>query len=262
LALTTPVLVDQAAMFVGLVWCLLVTARAPWLRRISPLAVLLLIPTRETWVLPLLLATGVLWWTRQRILASATLLATVVAGAFTLTRPSAPGRFDTVLKVLHDGRVSLMHPDQAVWIVFFGVGFLAFLAVLLLARPRRLRGPTGIVFAIACAQLVQAPLSGSDSRYAAAALPFAIALAIAATVEVGTRRVFWALIALTSATMLLWQPFRTAGAGVRSYVSMYYPSSATATAVALGGLLLIAAALVWVLRGDGAVAESAAEATP
>src|SRR5205085_12108890 len=134
------------------------------LRWMSPLVVLFLVPTRETWVLPVLLATGVIWWTRQRALASATLLATLAATAFTYTRPSAPGRFHTILKILHDGRVALTHPDQALWTVFFGAGFAAFLALLLLPRWQRLRGEARIVLVIACVQLVEAPLSGGDSR--------------------------------------------------------------------------------------------------
>src|SRR5215210_7332006 len=49
LALNTPVLVDQAAVLLGLAWCLLVTARSPRLRWMSPLLALVLIPTREAW---------------------------------------------------------------------------------------------------------------------------------------------------------------------------------------------------------------------
>jgi hypothetical protein len=262
MALTDPVLVDQAAIFLGLVWCLLVTARSPSLRWLSPLAVLLLVPTREAWVLPLLVATGVLWWMRQRALAAGTLGATLASAAFTFTRPRAPGRYDTVIQVLHDGRVTLTHPDHALWAVFFGVGLAAGLGLVLFTRRERLRGPIGLVLGVACAHLVQAPLAGTDvSRYAAAALPFAIVLALVAAVDLGSRHAFGALVALTAATALVWQPFRIAGAGVRSYVSMYYPGG-TSAIVALGELVLIVVTLIWVLRSQGTIARPTAQATP
>lgn len=257
MALTEPVLVDQAAIFLGLVWCLLVTARTRALRAVSPLLVLLVVPTREAWLLPLLLATGMMVWMRRRLLATATLIATLAAAVFTFTRPSwsvGPwSRYSTVVQVLHDGRVAVTHPDNALWAVYFGVGFAAALALLLLVRWQRLRGPLGIVFVIAVGHLVQAPLAGTDvSRYAAAALPFAIVLAIIATVEVGTSPAFWSFVALAAATVVLWQPFRVAGLGVSAYYSMYYPGRASAM-IALGGLILIATSLSWVLRSIDAL---------
>jgi hypothetical protein len=257
LALTTPVLVDEAALFLGLVWCLLATASVPSLRWLSPLVVLLVIPTREAWVLPLLLATAVLWSLGERRLATATVISTLAASAFTFTQPTSSvgpwAHFSTMLKVLHDGRESLTHPDQAIWVVFFGVGFTAFLALLVLVRRQRLRGPTGVVVAVACGQLVQSPLSGVDSRYAAAALPFMVALAIVATVEMATSRAFLALIGLTGATILLWQPFTVPRLGVSAYFSMYWPGTASAP-IALGGLVLIVTALICVLRSGEIIA--------
>jgi hypothetical protein len=250
LALTTPVLVDQAAIFTGLVWCLLVTANARWLRWLSLLVVLVVVPTREAWVLPLLLAAGVLWWKGERGLAAATAVATLAAGVFTFTRPSAPGRYSAVIQILHDGRVTLLHPDHAAWAVLFGIGLAPAIAVLLFARWQRLRDPVGIVLATACGHLVQAPLAGTDvSRYAAAALPFAIVLAVVVVAESGTSRAFWGLAVFTAATLVLWQPFRIVAPGVRSYAAMYYPGSASAL-IALGGLILIVGVLAWVLRGD------------
>jgi hypothetical protein len=265
LGLTEPVLVDQPAIFLGLIWCLLVTARTRALRAVSPLLVLLLVPTREAWVLPLLLATGVMVWMRRPFLATATLGATLAAAVFTFTRPSwsvgAWSHYSSVVQVLHDGRVALTHPDHTLWAVFFGVGFAAALALLLLSR-QRLRDPLGIVFVIAVGHLLEAPLAGTDvSRYAAAALPFAIVLAIVATVEVGTSRAFWSLVALTAATVLVWQPFRVAGAGVRAYFSMYYPGGASAM-IALGGVVLIATTVIWVLRSTDALPRAPAGATP
>jgi hypothetical protein len=262
MALTEPVLVDQAAIFLGLVWCLLATARTPALRFLSPLVVLLLVPTREAWLFPLLFATCVFWWMRQRALAAATLAATLASAAFTLTRPEAPGHYSTAIQVLHDGRVTLTHPTHAMWAVLFGVGLAAGLGLVLFLRRERIRGPVGLVLAVACAHLVQAPLAGTDvSRYAAAALPFAIVLAIVAAVDVGTTRAFRALVALTAATALLWQPFRVADPGVRAYASLYYPGAAS-TLIALGGLAVIATALIWVTRRNGVMTDPAARPTP
>jgi hypothetical protein len=266
LALTEPVLVDQAAIFLGLLWCLLVTSSEGPPRALSPLLALLLVPTREAWLLPLLLATGVMVWMRHRVLAAATLVASLAGAVFTVTRPTwsvGPwSHYSTVVQVLHDGRVVLTHPDHALWAAFFGVGFAAVLALLLLTRWHALRGPLGIVFVVAVGHLLQAPLAGTDvSRYAAAAMPFAVVLAIVATVEVGTSRAFWSLVALTAATMLLWQPFRVAALGVHAYFSMYYPGPASAV-IALSGLLLIATALIWVLRSGDALPGSAAGVTP
>ena len=262
LALTTPVLVDQAAIFFGLVWCLLATARTRWLRWMSPLLALVLVPTREAWLLPLLLATGVMVRRRQRALAAATLVAALGGGVFTLTRPSAPGAYNDIIQILHVGRLTLTRPDHALWSVAFGAGFAAFVALPLLIRWRHLSAPTGVVLAVAVGLLVQAPLGGVDiSRYAAAALPFGVVLATAATVESGTSRGFWALVGLTAATLLLWQPFRVTSPGASAYFAMYYPGQAS-TVIALGGLILVAAALIWVHRPDGATAGIAAGTIP
>jgi hypothetical protein len=255
MALLAPVLVDQAAIFLGVVWCLLVTCETGSLKWASPLVALLLVPTREASILPLLLAAGVLWWMRQRALAAATAVATVLGTVFTLTRPTSTvgpfGHFSSAIQVLHDGRVTLMHPDRALWSVFFGAGFVTFLALLLFARRRQLRGPVGIVLAVACAHLVQAPLGGTDvPRYAAEAVPFAAVLAMVAAIEVGTPRAFWGLTALTAATLLLWQPFRVPSPGAGPYLAMYKPGG-DAVVIALGGILLIAATLIWVLRDMG-----------
>lgn len=261
MALTAPVYVDQVAIFLGVVWCLLVTARARSLRSVSPLVVLLLIPTREAWVLPLLLAAGVLWWMRDRVLAAATLAAILIGAAFTFTRPSASGgawsHYSGLIQVLHDGRMTLTHPDHALWGVFFGVGFVAFLAVLLFARWRRLRGPVGIVLAIACGHVLQAPLAGTDvCRYAAEAVPFAVVASLLAAIEAGSSRATWALGALTAATVLLWQPFRTPAPGAKAFQSMYTPGNSSVF-IAIGGVILIVTTLIWTLRGPSAMPRSA-----
>jgi hypothetical protein len=252
MGLLAPVLVDQAAIFLGVVWCLLVTAKSRSLNWLSVPFALIMIPTREASILPLLLASGVLWWMRQRALAAATAVATVLGTVFTFTRPTSTvgpfGHFSSAVQVLHDGRVTLTHPDRALWSVFFGAGFLTFLALLLFARRRQLQGPVGIVLAVACVHLVQAPLGGTDvPRYAAQAVPFAAVLAMVAAIEVGTPRAFWTLTALTAATLLLWQPFRVPGPGAGPYLAMYKPGG-DAVVIALGGVLLIAATLIWVLR--------------
>jgi hypothetical protein len=252
MGLLAPVLVDQAAIFLGVVWCLLVTAKSRSLNWLSVAVALILIPTREASILPLLLASGVLWWMRQRALAATTAVATVLGTVFTFTRPTSTvgpfGHFSSAVQVLHDGRVTLMHPDRALWSVFFGAGFVTFLALLLFARRRQLRGPVGILLAIACVHLVQAPLGGTDvPRYAAQAVPFAVVLAMVAAIEVGTPRAFWALTALTVATVLLWQPFRVPGPGAGPYLAVYKPGG-DAVVIGVAGVLLIAATLIWVLR--------------
>jgi hypothetical protein len=254
LALTTPVLADQAAIFLGLVWCLLVTARSPALRALSPLAAVVLIPTREAWLLPLVLASGIMWWSRERKLAVATVLATVAGAVFTYTRPTLTvgpwAHFSTVTQVLHDGRMTLTHPDHALWAIFFGAGFVWFLALALLPRWRQLEMPVWIVLAVACGHLIQAPLGGTDvSRYAAAALPFAVVLGVVAIVELRIDRAFYALVALAVATMVLWQPFRVPVRGVPAYFSMYYPGSASAPIAAVG-IVVMGVTLVWLLRGS------------
>lgn len=255
MALVAPVLVDQAAIFLAVVWCLLVIAKSRPVNWLSPPIALLLIPTREASIVPLLLAAGVLWWMRDREIAVATAVAVALGTVFTFTRPASTvgpfGHFSSTIQVLHDGRVTLMHPDLALWSVFFGAGFVSLLALLLFARWRGLRGPVGIVLAIAIAHLLQAPLGGTDvPRYAAQAVPFAAALAMVTAIELRTPRAFWALGALTVATLLLWQPFRVPGPGAKAYLAMYKPAGG-ATLIALGGVVLVAATLVWVLRDMG-----------
>jgi hypothetical protein len=243
LALTEPVLVDQVSVALGLAWCLLVTARRERIAWLSPLVILVLIPTREAWVIPLLAATGVLLWGGRRRLAAATLGATVVAAAFTLTRPTGPGRYDAVLEVLHNGRVALTHPDESAWAALFGVGVVSALALLLLADWRSLRGPVGIVFAVALAHLVQSFVAGADaSRLASAALPFAIVLAFVAAADDEERR-FPGLAVLIAATLWVWRPFDVASTGVTGYTEMYYPPGDSAL-IALASLALIAGVLV------------------
>ena len=128
----------------------------------------------------------------------------------------------------------------------------AALALLLIPRWRQLRGPPGIILVVACCHLVLAPLQGSDSHYDAAALPYAIVLAIVATVVTGTKRAFWGLVALTGATVLLWQPFRVPAPGASAYASTYYPGG-DSPLIAFGGIILITTTLIWVLGGMSAI---------
>jgi hypothetical protein len=205
----------------------------------------------------LLLATGVLWWIGERALAAATAVATLIGTVFTFTRPTSTvgpfGHFSSAIQILHDGRMTLMHPDRALWSVFFGAGLVTFLALLLFTRGRQLRGPVGIVLAFACAHVIQAPLGGTDvPRYAAQAVPFGAVLAMVAAAETRTPRAFWALSVLTAATVLLWQPFRVPSRGAAAYLTMYTPHG-DAPVIALGGAVLIAVTLIWVLRDMGMV---------
>jgi hypothetical protein len=252
MALLAPVLVDQAAICLGVLWCLLVTALSKPLNWLSVSIALLLIPTREASIVPLLAAAAVLWWMRQRPLAAATVVATVIGTVFTFTRPTSTvgkfGHFSSAIQILHDGRMTLVHPDHALWSVFFGAGFVAFFALLVFACRHRLRSPVGVVLAIACVHVVQAPLGGTDvPRYAAQAVPFAAVLAVVAAIEIGTPRAFGALSVLTLATLLFWQPFRVPSRGAAPYMAMYEPGHG-AWVIALGGVLLIAVTLGSVLR--------------
>jgi hypothetical protein len=163
---------------------------------------------------------------------------------FVLTRPSASGPYSAVIESLHWAHLALVHPDRTVWAIFFGVGLCSAPALVPLARGRRLDGPIAIVFAVAVGQLVQALFAGADhSRLAAAALPFAVALAIAATVELGSARALAGLVVLVAATVLVWQPFRVPAPGVNGYAAMYYAGSSSAP-VAVGGVILIMTVLV------------------
>lgn len=252
MALLAPVLVDQAAIFLGVLWCVLVTANSKSLRWLSVPVALLLIPTREASIVPLLLAAGVLWRIRRRALAAATVVATSIGTIFTFTRPTSTvgkfAHFSSAIQILHDGRVTLIHPDRALWSVFFGAGFVTFLALLLIARRRQLPGPVGVVVTVACVHVLQAPLGGTDvARYAAEAVPFAAVLATVAVIEIGTPRAFVALTALTVVTLVFWQPFRVPGRGAARYAAMYEPGRG-AWVIALGGVLLLAVTLRSVLR--------------
>jgi hypothetical protein len=252
MGLLAPVLVDQAAICLGVLWCLLTTARSKPLNWLSVPVALLLIPTREASIVPLLAAAAVLWWMHQRQLAAATVVATVIGTLFTFTRPTSTvgkfGHFSSAIQILHDGRMTLVHPDHALWSVFFGAGFVTFLALLVLACRHRLRSPAGVVLALACVHVLQAPLGGTDvPRYAAQAVPFAVALAMVAAIEIGTRRAFGSLSVLTLATLVFWQPFRVPSRGATAYAAMYEPGR-EAWVIAVGGVLLIAVMLGSVLR--------------
>src|SRR3712207_7266995 len=51
--------------------------------------------------------------------AAATSILALAAAAFALTRPSTGASFSTTASFLHQARVALAHPDDAVWAILF-----------------------------------------------------------------------------------------------------------------------------------------------
>jgi hypothetical protein len=244
LALLAPVLVDQVAAVVGLAWLLTVTARRPGLVFVSPLLALIVVLVREAWALPLLACAVLVFLSGQRLLGLLTGLATLLGLGTALTAPALAGPYSSTTIALHSAKDALLHPLGAVWSLAFGAGVLGLLGLLvgawsLVGRRRGRRGvehasQRELVAVVGVAHLLLALVGGADvSRLAAAALPYAIALAVAWAVELPQPDGAWLLVVGVIVTALVWRPWIVVRRGEPAYFARYYPGPTLTQVLAL-----------------------------
>ena len=250
MALGWPVLLDQVAAAVGVLWCLLATARSPVLRAGAPAVALTLLLIREAWALPLLLAAGVLMLVlHERRQALLTVGVVLVGVPFVLTRPFAPSDYNSLRAVLGSGWRAVSRPVDEIWFLLFGLSLVTALVVLLVVTRHVLREPLhAVVLAVAVGHLLQAPISGTDvGRIAFAALPFTLMLATVAAAHLTRVGGATGFAVLSAGTLVLWHPFfLVLPARERAYSSFYYPRSLGDDLAALSALALCVSC-VWLL---------------
>jgi hypothetical protein len=253
LALSVPVILDEAALAVGLAWIFMSTSRNVYVSAASvPLAVIA-VTTREIWGFAIVAASllALLWGHRTVAVANAAVAIVTSLRVHSLASvPSMVFAYRGDLETLRfwwDFRFSSMAQVwNTVWALTFAVGLLP---VVFILRPpiRWIRDhirqgdlTAATLLGLGLLFTASAPFLGSDLTrlaYPGAALLLVVALPwIAANVELGLPS-----IVLGFATLIVWAPAQRLIADRDAYRRYYYPWSRTGSGLTIAAIAIVAA---------------------